>query len=124
MVTAVSELDLPAVTFDFADAREHRAMLGEIAKESWIAKGVFAYPILSYEDCVAILRDKRWHSAAALAASAFGLDDPRLAERRRESILSAEGEVHTRLRRLVAPSFSPRSADRLRPFMQIGRAHV
>ena len=48
MVTAVSELDLPAVTFDFADAREHRAMLGEIAKESWIAKGVFAYPILSY----------------------------------------------------------------------------
>ena len=74
MVTPVSELDLPAVTFDFADAREHRAMLGEIAKESWIAKGVFAYPILSYEDCVAILRDKRWHSAAALAASAFGLD--------------------------------------------------
>ena len=118
MVTPVSELDLPAVTFDFADAREHRAMLGEIAKESWIAKGVFAYPILSYEDCVAILRDKRWHSAAALAASAFGLDDPRLAERRRESILSAEGEVHTRLRRLVAPSFSPRSADRLRPFMR------
>jgi cytochrome P450 len=34
------------------------------------------------------------------------------------SILSAEGDVHTRLRRLVAKSFSPRSADRLRPFMR------
>jgi cytochrome P450 len=89
-----------------------------LSKESWIAKGVFAYPIFKYEDCVAILRDKRWHSAAALAAEAFGVNDPRLKERRRESILSAEGDVHTRLRRLVAPSFSPRAADRLRPFMR------
>ena len=89
-----------------------------MSKESWIAKGVFAYPIFKYEDCVAILRDKRWHSAAALAAEAFGVNDPRLKERRRESILSAEGDVHTRLRRLVAPSFSPRAADRLRPFMR------
>jgi cytochrome P450 len=38
--------------------------------------------------------------------------------RQRENILSAEGDVHTRLRRLVAPAFSPRSADRLRPFMR------
>jgi cytochrome P450 len=38
--------------------------------------------------------------------------------RQRISILSAEGEHHTRLRRLVAPAFSPRAADRLRPFMR------
>jgi len=118
MAISLSELDLPTVEFDFADAEEHRNALLALSKESWIAKGVFAYPIFRYEDCVAILRDKRWHSAAALAAEAFGVNDPRLKERRRESILSAEGEVHTRLRRLVAPSFSPRAADRLRPFMR------
>jgi cytochrome P450 len=118
MATPVSALDLPQVQFDFADAEEHRNALLALSKESWIAKGVFAYPIFKYEDCVAILRDKRWHSAAALAAEAFGVNDPRLKERRRESILSAEGDVHTRLRRLVAPSFSPRAADRLRPFMR------
>jgi cytochrome P450 len=118
MAISLSELDLPAVEFDFADAEEHRNALLALSKESWIAKGVFAYPIFRYEDCVAILRDKRWHSAAALAAEAFGVNDPRLKERRRESILSAEGDVHTRLRRLVAPSFSPRAADRLRPFMR------
>jgi cytochrome P450 len=118
MAISLSELDLPAVEFDFADAEEHRNALLALSKESWIAKGVFAYPIFKYEDCVAILRDKRWHSAAALAAEAFGVNDPRLKERRRESILSAEGDVHTRLRRLVAPSFSPRAADRLRPFMR------
>ncbi|NDE59456.1 MAG: hypothetical protein EB010_08545, partial [Acidimicrobiia bacterium] len=81
MATPVSELDLPTVTFDFADAEEHRQALKQLSRESWIAKGVFAYPIFSYEDCVAILRDKRWHSAAALAASAFGVNDPRLEER-------------------------------------------
>ena len=118
MATPISELDLPTVTFDFADAEEHRNALLSLSKESWIAKGVFAYPIFKYEDCVAILRDRRWHSAAALAAEAFGVNDPRLKERRRESILSSEGDVHTRLRRLVAPSFSPRAADRLRPFMR------
>ena len=118
MAISLSELDLPSVEFDFADAEEHRNALLALSKESWIAKGVFAYPIFKYEDCVAILRDKRWHSAAALAAEAFGVNDPRLKERRRESILSAEGDVHTRLRRLVAPSFSPRAADRLRPFMR------
>ena len=118
MAISLSELDLPTVEFDFADAEGHRNALLALSKESWIAKGVFAYPIFRYEDCVAILRDKRWHSAAALAAEAFGVNDPRLKERRRESILSAEGEVHTRLRRLVAPSFSPRAADRLRPFMR------
>ena len=118
MATPLSELELPTVEFDFADAEEHRNALLALSKESWIAKGVFAYPIFKYEDCVAILRDKRWHSAAALAAEAFGVNDPRLKERRRQSILSAEGDVHTRLRRLVAPSFSPRSAYRLRPFMR------
>jgi len=118
MAISLSELDLPTVQFDFAEAEDQRNALLALSKESWIAKGVFAYPIFKYEDCVAILRDKRWHSAAALAAEAFGVNDPRLKERRRESILSAEGDVHTRLRRLVAPSFSPRAADRLRPFMR------
>ena len=118
MAISLSELDLPTVQFDFAEAEDQRNALLALPKESWIAKGVFAYPIFKYEDCVAILRDKRWHSAAALAAEAFGVNDPRLKERRRESILSAEGDVHTRLRRLVAPSFSPRAADRLRPFMR------
>ena len=34
------------------------------------------------------------------------------------SILTAEGDEHGRLRRLVAPAFTPKAADRLRPFMR------
>ncbi len=118
MAISINELDIPQVEFDFVGSQAERDQLASIAQDSWIAKGLFAYPIFNYEDCLAILRDRRWHSAAALAAIAFGVDDPRLSEDRQPSILSSEGEVHTRLRRLVAPSFSPRAADRLRPFMR------
>ena len=118
MAISINELDIPQVDFDFVGNQAERDQLASIAQDSWIAKGLFAYPIFNYEDCLAILRDRRWHSAAALAAIAFGVDDPRLSENRQPSILSSEGEVHTRLRRLVAPSFSPRAADHLRPFMR------
>lgn len=118
MAISINELDIPQVDFDFVGSQAERDQLASIAQDSWIAKGLFAYPIFNYEDCLAILRDRRWHSAAALAAIAFGVDDPRLSEERQPSILSSEGEVHTRLRRLVAPSFSPRAADHLRPFMR------
>jgi cytochrome P450 len=46
------------------------------------------------------------------------VDDPDYLARERTSILSAEGDVHARLRRLVAPAFTPKAADRLRPYMR------
>ncbi|MBJ7490451.1 MAG: cytochrome P450, partial [Ilumatobacteraceae bacterium] len=64
------------------------------------------------------LRDKRWHSATGMIAQLQGITDEAFLGRRQVSILNAEGDVHVRLRRLVAPAFSPRSADRLRPFMR------
>jgi cytochrome P450 len=47
-----------------------------------------------------------------------GVEDAELTGRQQRSILSMEGEEHTRLRRLVSPAFTPRSADRLRPVMR------
>ncbi|MEY3342105.1 MAG: hypothetical protein RLZZ269_2016 [Actinomycetota bacterium] len=118
MPTPVSELDVPTVDFVFPDAAEQRAALAKIAKSSWIARGSFAYIVFGYDDCQSVLRDRRWQSVASMASELMGVQDERIKARRRESILSAEGDVHTRLRRLVAPSFTPRSADKLRPFMR------
>ncbi|MDP2291705.1 MAG: cytochrome P450, partial [Actinomycetota bacterium] len=70
------------------------------------------------DDVTSILRDKRWHSAAGRIPELMGVTDEAFLSRQRVSILSAEGDVHLRLRRLVAPAFSPRQADRLRPFMR------
>jgi cytochrome P450 len=89
-----------------------------VARDHWIARNPFGFSILHHDDVLAVLRDKRWHSASGRIAEMFGIDDPAFNERRRVSILSAEGDVHTRLRRLVGKAFSPRAADRLRPFMR------
>jgi cytochrome P450 len=97
---------------------DRHQFLRDVADQSWLAKTEIGYSVLTYESVIGILRDKRWQSAVGFIAQLQGITNEAFTSRRRESILSAEGEVHVRLRRLVAPAFSPRSADRLRPFMR------
>jgi cytochrome P450 len=100
------------------DDEARAALVRFLAADHWIVRNAFGYSILKYADVVAILRDKRWHSATSKIPQMMGITDPEFTSTDRVSILSAEGDVHTRLRRLVAKSFSPRAADRLRPFMR------
>ena len=122
MPVPLAELDLPELTL--AQGRsfdEQWDELDRLRRQSWLVRSPlgFGYVLTRHEDCVALLRDPRWHSAAALIGQRAGITDERwLARRRRPSILSAEGEVHQRLRRLVAPAFTPRQSDRLRPVMR------
>jgi cytochrome P450 len=120
-ITPIDELDIPSVdpaTFEMSHD-EALASMTRLADDTWIAKSLFGYSILTYDDVTAILRDRRWHNAASKIPEMRGITDPELlGNRDKPSILAAEGDVHTRLRRLVAKAFSPRSADRLRPFMR------
>lgn len=118
MVTSVDELDLP--TLDLLDVpfEDAQAVMRDLATTSWLARNPFGYTVLRYDDVAAVLRDRRWHNAASILPQLAGVTNEEFLARNRESILSAEGDVHTRLRRLVAPAFSPRAADRLRPFMR------
>src|SRR5918993_77480 len=113
------DLDIPTLDLAFEPDREvASATLRAAGARSWIARNPLGYSILHYDDVVAMLRDKRWHSATSKIMELSGITDPQYLSRRRTSILSAEGDDHTRLRRLVGPAFSPRAADRLRPFMR------
>ena len=67
---------------------------------------------------MAILRDRRFHQFAAKLAELAGLRTPSSSPERRQSILTTEGDAHGRLRRIVAPAFTPKAADRLRPYMR------
>jgi len=118
--TNVFELELPELGLDTEDlsvAEQNELVLG-LAGDHWIVRNPFGFTILGYDDAVAFLRDKRWHSAAGRITEMFGIEDEAFNARRQTSILSAEGDEHTRLRRLVGTAFSPRAADRLRPFMR------
>jgi cytochrome P450 len=118
MATLASELDLPEITFADGDYEARRTLRQSLAGDHWMVRNLFGYEVLRYEDATAVLRDKRWHSAVSRIPELMGITNKDFLERQQVSILSAEGDMHTRLRRLVAPAFSPRAADRLRPFMR------
>ncbi len=118
--TSVFDLDIPVIDA-FAPGTGHEeqtARTRALTADHWIVRNQIGFNILGYDDVTAVLRDKRWHNLTAKLPEVMGITDPDFLARRRVSILSAEGDVHTRLRRLVAKAFSPRSADRLRPFMR------
>jgi cytochrome P450 len=120
MPTSVNDLDLPTIDFFARDARSvGPAELNDIRTQSWLGRSPLGFVLTRYEDVVAILRDQRFHQASSRLAKFRGITDEEfLASRDGNSILSAEGDEHARLRRLVAPAFTPKSADALRPFMR------
>jgi cytochrome P450 len=118
MTTLVHELqDLPDLDLLGLDRSDALPLIQQARSQHWLAKGPFGFAVTHHEDALAVLRDKRWHSALSLLPSMSGIDDSAFMERRQRSILTMEGEDHTRLRRMVAAAFTPRAADRLRPFM-------
>ena len=117
MVTPVHELDLPMLDTAGMERAEELATIAEVRQAHWLARTPLGFSITGYKDAVAILRDRRFHSALSLLPQMAGLE-PGYLEDRRRSILSMEGEEHARLRRLVAPAFTPSAIDRLRPFIR------
>ncbi len=117
--TPVSDLDLPAFSAVTLDRRDALDVLDQLRGEHWLVRNEFGYLLTRYEDCVAVLRDRRFFSALRLLTQLEGVTDPEfLARNERRSLLTAEGDEHSRLRRLVAPAFTPKAADRLRPFIR------
>src|SRR4051812_21251370 len=118
MATNLDDLDLPEIGPADGNWDQRFAKVLDLDGEQWLLRDPFGFSVWRYEDATAILRDRRWHSASARLPELFGVTDERFLGNQQVSILSAEGDMHTRLRRLVAPAFSPRAADRLRPFMR------
>ncbi len=117
---SVHDIEMPSIGVLDVDAGHDAARdrIRNLVADHWIVRGPLGYLIVGYDDVGAILRDKRWHNAVGKLPELMGITDPDVIRSERVSILAAEGDMHLRLRRLVARAFSPRSADRLRPFMR------
>lgn len=113
---SVLELDLPLLDTTGLDRAASIAVAAELSKEHWLARTDLGVAVLRYRDVAAVLRDRRFHSA--LSRLPLGPADEGSELSRRPSILSAEGDEHTRLRRLVSPAFTPAAANRHRPTMR------
>ncbi len=118
MPQLVSELDLPHLDMMGLERREALDAVEAARSEHWLARTDLGYAVTRLQDVTAILRDQRFHSALSIIEQSPELESSGFPEGRTESILTMEGEGHARLRRLVAPAFTPASANRLRPTMR------
>lgn len=96
---------------------ERRALLEFHSNGDWIVRSPLGYVITRYDDVKTILRDDRWRSALGLVTDMHGSDDPELKRRSGRIILDTEGDDHHRIRSLVRPALSQKSAERMRPLM-------
>ena len=115
VAVSVHDLDLPLYDPEGLGREQRLARLLECQREHWLTRTPLGYGVMRYADIVAILRERRFHSALSLIPQMQGMSQSM--EERRPSILSMEGDEHTRVRRLVAPAFTPAAANRLRPYM-------
>jgi cytochrome P450 len=118
MPTTVHELELPEIDLIGFEREEATATLETARAQHWLARTPMGYLVMRHADVTAILGERRFHSALSLLPQMSGVDDEQLSGRQQRSILAMEGEEHQRLRRLVSPAFTPRSADRMRPVMR------
>jgi cytochrome P450 len=118
MATIVHDLELPEVDLIGFERADANAVLEAAREQHWLARTPVGYIVTRHADVTGILSERRFHSALSMLPSMSGVEDADLTGRQQRSILSMEGEEHTRLRRLASPAFTPRAADRLRPVMR------
>src|SRR3954451_21781077 len=99
---------------DLRAERFHEVM-GELARQKWLPSSPLGFFVLDREAAGFFLRTKRATFPGMKIAEMFGIDDGPLYEEMKRNILHIDGDYHRRLRNLVNPAFTPRSADRWRP---------
>ena len=118
MPQLVSDLNLPYLDTMGLERRAAVEAIAAARSVHWLARSDIGYSVTNQQDVTAILRDQRFHSALSMIAEAPEFQGSAARNGPGESILTMEGEGHARLRRLVAPAFTPASANRLRPTMR------
>jgi cytochrome P450 len=110
----VSELDLPTYDHVESEADFHGA-LGDLAARSWLVRGATGYAVLDRETGNAVLRDRRMAFPALELLELQGVTEGPIWDRNADGLMVQTGDAHARLRRQLAPAFTPRAAERLRP---------
>src|SRR3954447_2260674 len=113
----LTELDVPS--YDHIDptvnGEAFHTALGDLARETWVGKGVMGYAGLGREAANAVLRDRRMAFPALELLELQGVTSGPIWDRTVDGLMVQSGEPHTRLRARLTPAFTPRVTERLRP---------
>ena len=111
---SVFDAGLPTVDYENAPGpHEAHRRLAAARSQAPIAIGAHGPELLRYELVRSALRDPRMCVPEGLGLEAQGITSGPLWDRATSTILSINGEDHTRLRRLVSKAFTPRAVGRL-----------
>src|SRR5882672_5969536 len=92
--------------------------LRRVREEGPIASGEMGSTIVRHEAVRAILQDGRLQPSFPLFLQQFGVSSGAFYDWMSISALNMDGEEHGRWRRLMIKTFTPRSVERLRPFLR------
>jgi cytochrome P450 len=84
----------------------------------WLTDLDAATGVLTHEDVRALLADPRLHSNFPEFLRTFGVDSGPFYDWMAGSPLNREGDEHLRWRSLVSRAFTPRSVERIRPYLR------
>jgi cytochrome P450 len=124
MSTHAEGSDLAAATgiylTDVRAKREPYDLLARLREEDPVHLSAAGTWIISgYDLALSVLRDTRFSRAAATEREIELLFEPSdAAEIYWHKTVNREGDDHSRLRRILAPAFSPRAVERWRPFIE------
>ena len=116
----VTEMELPELDYlgpGLTGDRFHQVM-EDLAQRSWLATSPIGFFVLDREAAAFFLRTRSATFPGMKIAEMFQVREGPLLEEMRRNILHVNGDQHRRLRNVVNPEFTPRSADRWRPAMR------
>jgi cytochrome P450 len=120
-VQAAADLDVPVL--DHADptlrGERFHAVLGDMARRSWLGRTDLGFVVLEREAVMALLRDRRLAFPAVELLELQGITEGPVYDRTAKGLMARHGEDHARLRRIVSPAFTPKATDRLRPRLHL-----
>lgn len=106
--------------FDLGDpAFDVTAPVVHAAREaSWYAETTWGWAVLRHQEASALLRDRRFRQGNARWPEQNGVPDGPFPRWWAETLLSLEGDDHSRIRRLLVPAFRNRTIAAMRPRFQ------
>jgi cytochrome P450 len=104
-------------TFAYQEAQDpvemHR-IISQAHQHAPIAVGPYGPEVLSYDLVRTLLRDSRFAMPRGISLVVQGITSGPVWDKVCQTIISADGAQHQRLRRLVSRAFTPRAAERMR----------
>jgi cytochrome P450 len=112
---SVFDADLPVIDYEQCQSpAEAHEIISRARSQAPIAIGPHGPELLTHDLVRSVLRDPRFRVPQGMFLAGQGITSGPLWDRVATSLISLDGAVHHRLRRLVSKAFTPRATERLR----------